>query len=172
MHTTGRLIAAGAVVVAVVIGMASTIFAQDIGPLITGAVTFTVVAPDTERKTIDVGDHGPSLGDLLVFSGPLLRREPGTPSTTVGRIDGYCTTTSAPGPSAEVRQLCVITTTFNERSGVPGSEIDLQGVGRVEAEDVVLGVTGGTGRYQNARGQATLDFRRSGRVVITYELIP
>jgi hypothetical protein len=43
---------------------------------------------------------------------------------------------------------------------------------RVEAEDVVLAVTGGTGIYQNARGQATFDFRQGDRVVVTYELIP
>ncbi len=46
------------------------------------------------------------------------------------------------------------------------------GVGRVEAEDVVLAVTGGSGRYLNVRGEAKFDYRRQGRVVITYDLIP
>jgi hypothetical protein len=45
-------------------------------------------------------------------------------------------------------------------------------VGRIEAEDVILRVTGGSGVYQNVRGQATFDARQQGRVVITYELIP
>jgi dirigent-like protein len=133
---------------------------------ITQARTFTVVAPDAEQKQIDLGKRGPSLGDLFVFSGPL-QKESGA---QVGRIDGQCTTTSAPGPSAEQRQLCIVNITFENRS--PGTEIDAQGVGRVEAEDVVLAVTGGTGLYQNARGQATFDFRSADRVVITYELIP
>jgi hypothetical protein len=33
-------------------------------------------------------------------------------------------------------------------------------------------VTGGTGRYQNARGQALFDFRQADRVVINFNLIP
>jgi hypothetical protein len=133
---------------------------------ITEAKTFTVVAPNAEQKQIDLGESGPSLGDLFVFSGTLQKRS----GAEVGRIDGQCTTTSAPGPSAEQRQLCVVNTTFENTT--PGAEIDTQGVGRVEAEDVVLGVTGGTGIYRNARGQATFDFRQEDRVVITYELIP
>lgn len=132
---------------------------------ITEAKTFTVVAPDAEQGRIDLGQGGPSLGDLFVFSGPL-QNETGA---EVGRLDGQCTTTSAPGPSAEQRQLCIVNATFENRNG---AEIDAQGVGRVEAEDVVLAVTGGTGIYQNARGQATFDFGQEGRVLITYELIP
>jgi hypothetical protein len=132
---------------------------------ITEASSFTVVAPDAEQKQIDLGKRGPSLGDLFVFSGPVQNRS----GEEVGRIDGQCTTTSAPGPSAEQRQLCVVNTTFENRNG---AEIDTQGVGRVEAEDVVLAVTGGTGFYRNARGQATFDFRQEDRVVVTYELIP
>jgi hypothetical protein len=133
---------------------------------ITQARTFTVVAPDAEQKQIDLGQRGPSLGDLFVFSGPLQKRS----GAEVGRIDGQCTTTSAPGPSAEQRQLCIVNATFENTT--PGAEIDTQGVGRVEAEDVVLAVTGGTGLYQNARGQATFDFRQEDRIVVTYELIP
>ncbi len=132
---------------------------------ISGAKHFTVVAPDAEERQIDLGRRGPSLGDLFVFSGPLRNGS----GDTVGRIDGQCTTTSAPGPSAEQRQLCIVNTTFENRDG---AEIDTQGVGRVEAEDVVLAVTGGTGFYRNVRGEATFDFRRDDRVTVSYELIP
>src|SRR3712207_2275941 len=133
---------------------------------ITNARTFMVVAPDAEQRRIDLGQRGPSLGDLFVFSGPLQNRS----GAEVGRLDGQCTTTSAPGPSAEQRQLCIVNATFENTT--PGAEIGTQGVGRIEAEDVELAVTGGTGIYQNARGQATFDFRQEDRVVITYELIP
>ncbi len=34
----------------------------------------------------------------------------------------------------------------------------------------VLAVTGGTGDYRNARGQATFTFETDGRVVTTYKL--
>ena len=148
-----------AVVVALVILVVGALSIQA-ALAITEARTFTVVAPDAEQKQIDLGRRGPSLGDLFVFSGPLQNRS----GAQVGRIDGQCTTTSAPGPSAEQRQLCIVNTTFENRNG---AEIDTQGVGRVEAEDVVLAVTGGTGFYRNARGQATFDFRQGDRVVIT-----
>jgi hypothetical protein len=68
-------------------------------------------------------------------------------------------------PSAQARRLCLANPTFVEEHA--GAEIDTQGVGRLEAEDVVLAVTGG---YRNARGEATFEFQSDGRVVITYEL--
>ena len=113
------------------------------------ADTFTVVAPRDVEQQIDLGSQGPSVGDLYVFSGPIYDE---TEERQLGRIDGQCTTTSSPGPSAEARRLCIANATFTEEH--EGAEIDTQGVGRLEAEDVVLAVTGGTGDYRNARGQA------------------
>jgi hypothetical protein len=44
-------------------------------------------------------------------------------------------------------------------------------VGRIEAEDVVFAVTGGTGEFRNARGQATFEYEeREDAIVITYEV--
>ena len=127
--------------------------------------TFTIVAPRDVEEQLDLGEGGPSVGDLYVFSGPIYdeSKEP-----ELGRIDGQCTTTSSPGPSAEARRLCLANATFTEEH--EGAEIDTQGVGRLEAEDVVFAVTGGTGDYRNARGQATFEFQTDGDVVITYEL--
>ena len=129
------------------------------------ASTFTVVAPRDVEEQVDLGSQGPSVGDVYVFSGPLFDE---SEERQLGRIDGQCTTTSAPGASAELRRLCIVSATFTEEHG--GAEIDTQGVGRLEADDVVQAVTGGTGDYQNARGQATFTFETDGRVVITYEL--
>ncbi len=127
--------------------------------------TFTVVAPRDVEQQIDLGDEGPSVGDVYVFSGPLFDE---SEEEELGRVDGQCTTTSSPGPSAEARRLCVVNATFVEER--EGAEIDTQGVGRLEAEDVVLAVTGGTGDYRNARGVATFTFQTDGRIVITYEV--
>ena len=129
------------------------------------ASNFTVVAPRDVEEQIDLGEEGPSVGDLYVFSGPIYDE---SEDSELGRIDGQCTTTSAPGPSAELRRLCIATATFVEER--EGAEIDTQGVGRLEAEDVVVAVTGGTKDYQNARGQATFRFETDGRVIIAYEL--
>jgi Dirigent-like protein len=127
--------------------------------------SFTVVALLEEENEEDLGEEGPSVGDLYAFSGPLFDE---SEETELGRFDGVCTTTSSPGPSEEARRLCnVVSTLVEEREG---AEIDAQGVGRIEAEDVVFAVTGGTGEFQAARGQATFEYEeREDGIVITYE---
>ena len=128
--------------------------------------TFTVVAALEEEQEEDLGEEGPSVGDLYALSGPLLDE---SEDNELGRFDGVCTTTSSPGPSAEARRMCNVTATFVEERG--GAEIDAQGVGRIEAEDVVFAVNGGTGEFRDARGQATFEYEeREDRIVITYEL--
>ena len=128
--------------------------------------TFTVVAALEEEQEEDLGEEGPSVGDLYALSGPLLDE---SEDTELGRFDGVCTTTSSPGPSAEARRLCNVTTTFVDERG--GAEIDAQGVGRIEAEDVVFAGNGGTGDFRDARGQATFEYEeREDRIVITYEV--
>ncbi len=133
---------------------------------ITQARNFTLVAPTAERAKLDLGAQGRSLGDMLVFGGPL--KQPDKPGI-VGRLDGHCITTSNPAGRDEQRQQCIVTATTNTEGG---NEIQLQGVGRVLAEDVVLSVTGGSDRFANVRGEATLDFRNPDRVVIHFRLIP
>ena len=119
-----------------------------------------------EEHEEDLGEDGPSIGDLYAFSGPLFDE---SEETELGRFDGVCTTTSSPGPSAEARRLCNVTSTFVEER--EGAEVDAQGVGRIEAEDVVFAVTGGSREFRTARGQATFEYEeREDRIVITYEL--
>jgi hypothetical protein len=131
-----------------------------------GQEGFTVVAVLEEENEEDLGEEGPSVGDLYAFSGPLFDE---SEETELGRFDGVCTTTSSPGPSTEARRLCNVTSTFVEER--EGAEIDAQGVGRIEAEDVVFAVNGGTGEFRTARGQATFEYEeREDRIVITYEL--
>ena len=128
--------------------------------------TFTVVAALEEEQEVDLGEEGPSVGDLYAFSGPLYDE---SENRQLGRFDGECTTTSSPGPSAEARRLCNVTAIFVEER--EGAEIDAQGVGRIEAEDVVFAVNGGTGEFRDARGQATFEYEeREDRIVIAYEL--
>jgi hypothetical protein len=155
-----RVFVIGAVLVIVVLLL--------IGLLVTasGEDTFTVVVAPDEEQQVDLGEEGASIGDLYVFSGPLLDE---SEEAQLGRADGQCTTTSSPGPSAEARWMCNVTSTFSEER--EGAEIDAQGVGRIEAEDVVFAVTGGTGDFRDARGQATFEYEeREDRTVITYEV--
>jgi len=134
---------------------------------ITTAQKLTFVAPDTERQNVDLKPQGPSIGDLFVFAGPLNN----TSGDEAGRLDGHCVTTSVPSDDPEThRRQCFVTATIGTENGE--TEIELQGVGRILAEDVLLGVSGGTGRFQNARGQALLDFTTPGQVSLRFALIP
>jgi Dirigent-like protein len=148
-------------------GVAALVGYSQSASAIDSAQKFTRVAPVTDERTIDQRPLGPSLGDRFVFSGPLENRA-GDPR---GRIDGVCTTTSTPaGAVDENRQQCQVTATIGTANGE--TEIELMGVGRVLAEDVIFSVIGGTGRFQNARGQAVFDFRASDQVTIEFSLIP
>ena len=135
-----------------------------------GAITrphsFTLVAREVEIKDVDVRPRGASLGDRFIFSGVLKRLR--------GRerrlFYGVCTVTTAPGAAQETRQQCLLTSIIGTMDGE--TEIQAQGVGRVLSEDVILSVTGGSKRFKNVRGQATVDFSNPNRVTIRYQLIP
>src|SRR5918998_6009277 len=105
-----------------------------------------LVAPAGERSVVDVGEDGPSLGDMTVFGGAL--------EDDAGRIDGVCTMTSAPDDEAEHRQRCEVTLTLGDGE----TELQLTSVGRVQADDVVFSVVGGGGDYAGAGGDATFDY--------------
>jgi hypothetical protein len=129
--------------------------------------TRVVFFEELEFAEANEGAEATSVGDEFVFSGPL-RNKNGRGE--LGRIDGRCVVTSAPGPAEDVRQLCVVTATGLPVGDAPGAELEMQGVGRELAEDVDLGITGGTGVYKRAGGYATFDFRQQDRIVITFNV--
>jgi hypothetical protein len=128
---------------------------------------FTLIAPDTEQTRIDAGRSGPSQGDLFVFSGPLRDAR----GRERGRFDGHCVTISVPDRNdrEQDRRQCFVTSTIGTANGE--TEIQATGVGRILAEDVLLSITGGTGRFRRARGQALFDYSTRGQVTISYEVV-
>jgi hypothetical protein len=173
------LVAAGALLGGLAVGVIQITSAGAISA-ISKAESFVLVAPDTAQTELDFrrgqgGTRGPSQGDQLIFSGPV--HDEGDPEARRGRIDGVCTTTSTPAGQGtdQHRRICVVTVTLGgvdiEEAENEG-EIYLQGVGRIEAEDVILGVTGGNEDFRNARGQATFDYTTEGQATISFELIP
>lgn len=118
----------------------------------------TIVAQLTEQLHTEAtpGSPGTSLGDLYVFSGPL--NDPAG-----SRLDGHCVVTSAPG-GGEDRQQCFATTTIQTGE----QEIQMTGVGRVAADDVLMSITGGTHAYCGARGEALFDFRTPDTIRVTF----
>jgi hypothetical protein len=104
--------------------------------------TIRVVAVFTEfDANIDLGAPGFSLGDEVVFSGNLLRH-----GEQVGRVGVVCTFVSTQNPD-RVEAQCPGTATL------PGGQIAVQGVIVNRALNFTLPITGGSGRYDRARGQ-------------------
>ena len=128
-----------------------------------GGSELEFVAPVEERSEVDLGSAGPSLGDMTVFSGPLLEGD-----DPAGRLDGTCLVTSRPSDADERRWRCGVTLTIGTEDGE--TELQLAAVGRTEADDVVFSVIGGGGRYRDARGDATFDYSDSDETQITVNL--
>jgi len=104
--------------------------------------TIRVVAVFTEfDPNIDLGAPGFSLGDEVVFSGNLLRN-----GEQVGRVGVVCTFVSTQNAD-RVEAQCPATATL------PGGQITIQGVIVNRALNWTLPITGGSGRYDRARGQ-------------------
>ena len=100
-----------------------------------------VVERATTDTTIDNGDPGDSIGDLLAFGNEVFNK---TNTTKVGTDQGSCVRT-VPGQAFE----CAWTTFL------PGGQIVVEGP-FFDAADSTLAITGGTGRYKNARGTMDL----------------
>jgi hypothetical protein len=113
----------------------------------TGA-TIRLYEHDTTQVSVDAGAAGESAGDQFVFAGDTFKTKGGP---KVGRAAGTCTTMST-GSGGEV--ICVV------NFAVPAGQIATQGL--LAAAELFGGktlsfpITGGTGRYRRARGEATV----------------
>ena len=118
-------------------------------PALTGSASasngesFTVYAQPSSETNIDNGKPGFSAGDYDVHTDPLTRG-----GKTVGWNDGSCLTTSV--SSTTFDQLCTFVL------HLPDGQIVSDGAvrsGKNGPGIFLLAVTGGTGKYQTARGQ-------------------
>jgi Dirigent-like protein len=134
-----------------------------VSSIVGGGAELRFVAPPGERSEVDLGSPGPSLGDMSVFSGPLLEDD-----DPAGRLDGTCVVTSRPTDDEDRRWRCGVTLTIGTENGE--TELQLAAVGRVEADDVIFSVIGGGGRYRDARGDATFEYSDGEDTHITVHL--
>ena len=107
----------------------------------------TVIEHATNDTTTDTGATGDSVGDVLTFANDLF--DAGN-IQKAGTDQGYCLRVVA-GASYE----CTWT------SFLPGGQIVVSGP-FYDAKDSTLAITGGTGRYRNARGTMGLHARAGG----------
>jgi hypothetical protein len=108
------------------------------------AEDITVVERATTDAVLDIGATGDSAGDILTFGNEIYDA---ANKNKVGDNNGWCIRTVA-GKAWE----CFWTLTLQDgQITVAGPFID--------GKDSVLAITGGTGKYQNARGDMVLHAR-------------
>lgn len=112
-----------------------------------GGKTITVIEHATTDTTTDTGATGDSVGDVLTFANDVFD----VPNVhKVGTDQGYC--------------LRVVAATSYEctwTTFLPGGQIVVAGP-FYDAKDSTLAITGGTGRYRDARGTMDLHARAGG----------
>ena len=109
--------------------------------------SLTVVEHATTDTTIDTGAAGDSSGDLLTFGNDVFDAND---AKKVGTDQGSCIRI-VPGVSYE----CTWTTVMS------GGQITVEGP-FYDKKNSTLAITGGTGRYRNARGTMGLEARANG----------
>ena len=121
-----------------------------LAPSATADTTLVLFEHDTVQHQVDLGGPGPGPGDQFIFAGDVFDRPGGM---FLGTTGGSCTTLS--GNDKSGKQAC--NATFN----LAGGQIVVQGVDDtaalfVRGDAVPMSVVGGTGLYQNARGNGTV----------------
>ncbi len=120
-----------------------------------------LVATRDQVESLDLGTPGPSLGDELVFSEVL--REHGRQVGTSGVV---CTVTAVEVPYEVQTYHCVGTLSLRKGQITLQALIEVQGADDMGPWDIAI--TGGTGAFRGAGGQAT--YRRSARRESIYKL--
>jgi allene oxide cyclase len=122
-----------------------------------GGKVLTVIEHATTDAVTDTGDSGDSAGDLLTFANPIFDA---SDKKQVGTDQGYCVRT-VPGVAWE----CNFTTFL------PRGQIVVEGP-FYDARGSTFAITGGTGRYRNARGTMKLESLEGGaKFTLTFRII-
>jgi hypothetical protein len=138
-------------------------------PDITTAQTFTILAHATNFKPINVDGSDPNgPGDYAVERWIL--RASGAPA---GRLNDQCTINFNQTPSNPTA-LCLFAFTFTGKGEITGdgSVVFAPAPEGFRPVTFNLPVTGGTGSYQNARGQIHVEFLSVADARFTFHLIP
>ena len=149
IRTVGTVACATAIVATIGVGIASA------SPAMGPGETLVVIQRPPRQQYVDLGAPGPSAGDLLVFASTLTNLA-GTP---VGDLHIACT--------QNFDQVAVCVGIFN-LSGRGKLSVDAS---PVFPNPTVGMITGGTGEFQNVRGEAHIDPQPDGTTKITFHLL-
>ena len=122
----------------------------------------TITTKTLTEAQVDVGEHGPSLGDGNVITEDAYRD-----GEKVGTSDLSCTVVRLDLVKHFFAAQCLSTTVL------PGGQITTQGyVTSDEIEKVPFkqAITGGTGAYAGARGELTVDEAGDGPAHLTFDV--
>jgi allene oxide cyclase len=125
-------------------------------PDITSAQTVHLVARGGTSTFVDTGKAGPSIGDEVIINQPLFWASDPDQRAGTGHV---IVVLEGKGGSQDQANLILA-----------GGQLSLQGF--QAGRPFTLAVTGGTGRYQNARGEADVTLLAHNASHITLELIP
>jgi hypothetical protein len=113
--------------------------------------TIRLFEHDTQQASLDLGGQGNNPGNLLVFAGDLFDHAGGS---KLGRTGGSCMTTSGDAQHAgEV--LCTISFML-ARGQITGEGLFDAAAMFVDGKTLAFPITGGTGKYNRARGYGTV----------------
>jgi hypothetical protein len=149
-----RILLAGLAIIAAV-AIAQPSEASHYGPK-----DFTLTGQSLANEQVDVGEPGPSLGDMNVITEDVYKN-----GKRVGTSDIQCTIVRLQMPKFEAQ--CFNTTTL------PGGQITAQGIvtsDQLEKVPFDQAITGGTGVYKGVAGQLTVDEAGDKPAVFTFDL--
>jgi Allene oxide cyclase len=112
-----------------------------------GDRVITVIEHATTDTTTDTGAAGDSAGDVLTFANNVFDA---ADARKVGTDQGYC-----------IRAVAGVSYQCTWTTSLAGGQIVVAGP-FYDAKDSNLAITGGTGRYRNARGTMKLHARANG----------
>ena len=137
-------------------------------PDITTAQAFTVLGHATNFKLINVDGKGMGPGDYAVERWALRRS-----GARAGRLNDQCTINFNQTPSNPTA-LCSFAFTFTGKGEITGdgSVVFAPAPEGFRPVPFNLPVAGGTGSYQNARGQIHVEFLGVADARFTFHLIP
>lgn len=125
--------------------------------------TFTLISKSLQSGNSDIPPEGTSVGDSFTFSDTLLQK-----GKKVGMDGGTCTVVNL-GKTVFTAQ-CLVT------ASLPKGDLTLQGfnafpVNNGPAVPFTLAITGGTGAYETAQGEATAADAPNGDTRIVVHLV-
>jgi len=121
--------------------------------------TIHVVEHPVTDQVIDIGAPSDSPGDQLPFANPVFNA---ANRHRVGSDQGNCVRAS----TTQGRWECMWTTFLH------GGQITVEGPYLDARATTQLAITGGTGKFRNARGQMTLHLRKDGNFDFVFHLLP